>query len=341
MSLGKPNIAMVAKKAGVAKSTVSRYLNGGSISPAMRAKLARLVAELGYYPSVTARNFARSRTGSLGLVVENAEGDWLIQILAGIEEACSRAQVSVLLNSLVLRGVYDSSIVSLWIRERRVDGLIFARATRREQGVLEEAAKAGMPMAMIGPDVDVPKALVLKAENRRAGEELAEHLWMMGHRRIAFVGGPQDSIDTQDRLAGIRAVLQRRKGRLADLRFLSFSAIAGRQYAAEWMGMARPKRPSAVVLGNDESALGFMRAVQQDGVRIPEEVSVAGFDDARQAGQHWPGLTSAAQPAREMGAAACQGLLTQLQNGQSPASPIRFPMHLVIRESTGPWTEKA
>src|SRR5687768_4905864 len=125
----KPTIATVAAKAKVAPMTVSRVLNGGYVSAEVRARVERVIKELAYVPSATARSLKYGRRGCIGVAVESDYGPWFMGLLGGIEEELAQKQISVMLGGVKLRGKYDT--VASWISERRVDGIIFARYTRR------------------------------------------------------------------------------------------------------------------------------------------------------------------------------------------------------------------
>src|SRR6266566_4661919 len=129
----KPTIANVAERAGVAVSTVSRYLNGHYVSRAAKKRISEVIAELGYSRSRNARNLSLGRTGCIGVVVDSTLDLWFAQLLAGIEEELSTHDASLMLASLELRGHYDAHLVVDWIREKRVDGLIVAKPRKRER----------------------------------------------------------------------------------------------------------------------------------------------------------------------------------------------------------------
>ena len=119
----KANIAMVAREAKVAKSSVSRVLNGGSVSDDMRLRVNRVIEKLGYRPSTTARNFSLSRAGSVGVVVEDSSGGWFTEVLKGVEEETNLNHYALLLGSLTLKGAFDLGVVNAWVEDRRVDEL--------------------------------------------------------------------------------------------------------------------------------------------------------------------------------------------------------------------------
>lgn len=338
MTRNKPTIAQVAERAHVAASTVSRVLNGGYASAAVRARVEQVISELGYTPSLTARNLKMGRTGIIGVVVETSQGAWFTQLLGGIEERLVDQRISLVLASLSPGGVYEPSAVWSWIRERRVDGLIFARPGEQEQALIEAAAAAHLPMAFIAPDHSFSEGVTLSAMNRAAGRELARHLSELGHEHIAFAGGPAGSHDTQERLAGLVEGLRAHGLELADKAFASsYEAEQGVMHAERWLSFARETRPTAVVVGNDAMALAFMRTVQQEGISIPEQLSVAGFDGLPEARLYWPGLTTMEQPTRQMGMDACELVLAEIQSREVKELPEgEYPMRLLARESTGP-----
>jgi LacI family transcriptional regulator len=333
----RPTIAMVAEQAGVAASTVSRVLNGGYASIEVKERVAKAIESLSYTPSNNARSLKLGRSGSIGVVVETTQGPWFTHLLGGIEAELSDTKMSVSLGSLALRGHYDARQVRGWIDDVRVDGLIFARAGRREEPLVRAAAAARVPMAFITPDEDFRVGHVFRAKNRSAGYEVGEHLVALGHRRIGFAGGPREAADTAERLHGLVDRLRGAGVECEEPWFAeSYDAAAANAYAERWLSMPRDRAPTAVVAGNDALALGFMRVVQRAGVRIPSDVSVVGFDDVADAAFSWPGLTTASQPIQRMGSAACRSLLEQIEQPDARGYRVEeFGMELVIRESTG------
>jgi DNA-binding LacI/PurR family transcriptional regulator len=334
----KPNIALVAQRARVAKSTVSRVLNGGYASAEVRSRVLKVIQKLDYTPWSTARNFSLGRAGCFGLVVEDSLGEWLPQILAGIEDEIGALHISLLLSSTMRNDQYDPGTVRLWIRERRVDGLIFARAGRRESELIAVAEQQGVAVVLIAPDVEYPGVRTLRSRNREAGQAIARYLLDLGHEQIAYVGGPEHSIDTRERLKGLQEGLADRGASLAEsnIRFSpSYHAQGGAAYAARWLKLVRRKAPTAIVLANDPLALGFLRTVQAAGVRVPKDVSVVGFDDISSAALFYPALTTARQRLHEIGAAAGRSLIRQLEVPGAKLKPLDFPIELVERESTG------
>ncbi len=332
-------IQQVALAAGVAVSTVSRVLNGGYASAASKRRVEEAIGQLGFVPSVVARNLKLRRTGIVGVVAATSQAPWFTQLLGGLEEVLAERRVSVALGSLEPHGVYDATRVADWIRDRRVDGLVFARAGKRERPLVQAAEKAGIPMAFVVPDLRFRCGLILVADNVRAGTLAGEHLLRLGHRRFAFYGGPADSVDSKHRLQGLSGALVA-EGLAMRTEHVAFerdySSDSGVRAARHWLSLPRRAAPTAVVLGNDAMALGFLRQVQAAGCAVPGAVSVVGFDGVPETGLVWPGLTTVTQPTQEMGRDACRWLLEAiLGEGAGAAEPRRYEMHLLVRESTG------
>jgi LacI family transcriptional regulator len=332
----KPTITTVAARAGVAVSTVSRYLNGHYVSPSVRARLSEVIATLGYSRSWTARNLSIGRRGCIGVVVDSSQDPWFVQLLTGIEEELSTRDTGLMLSSLELRGRYDPALVFEWIRDRRVDGLILAKSQRRERSLLQACVEAKLPTVTVAPDEILRHVHVVRCDNVAAGATVAAHLAALGHQHIAFAGGPEHSIESKQRLRGLREGLAEHGLRLPP-RFAftcgSWEVEAGGAFAEQFLQTGL--EVTALVLANDALAFGFMRVALQRGVRMPDDLSIVGFDGLPQGGLLYPALTTVAQPMREMGRAACRKLFDAIEAPRL-LERTEFPMELIVRESTGP-----
>lgn len=331
----KPTIAIVAAEAGVAVSTVSRYLNGHYVSRPVRARLSEVIEALGYSRSWTARNLSLGRRGCIGVAVDTTEDPWFTQLLTGIEEELATRDTSLMLASLELRGHYDARIVLDWIRGRRIDGLIVPKSSRRERPLLQAAVESQIPTVLVAPHDSAAHVATIRGDNLMAGRAVASHLVNLGHRAIAFAGGPRYSVDSRHRLRGLSEELQRRGISLnakSTGHCGSYEAEAGARFAQRLLD--HKLDVTALVFGNDALAIGFMRVAQQRGIRMPQELSIVGFDNIPSGAMVWPGLTTVAQPMRDMGRDACRylfdsGLPRRVTN-------VEYPMELIMRESTGP-----
>lgn len=330
----RPTIATVAKDAGVAMSTVSRYLNGHYVSHSAKKRISNAIAQLGYAPSPTARNLSLGRHGSIGVVVDSILDPWFTQLLAGIEEGLLTQNMSLMLASLEHKGEYDPGVALRWIRERRIDGLIIAKSQKRERSLLHAALEAKLPVVTVVPDEVVHSAQVVACNNIAAGAIVADHLTDLGHRKIGFVGGPPHSMDSKNRFRGLRNRLRQLNISL-DPEITTFCGSYEAEAGVEFgrILLAKPLQVTALVMGNDALALGFMRVAQQRGIRVPQDLSIVGFDNVPEGALVWPGLTTMSQPIQEMGRSACRRLFESIT---SPVAfeKIEYPMTLVVREST-------
>ena len=327
-------IATVAAAAGVAVSTVSRYLNGHYVSQPVRARLGEVIETLGYSRSWTARNLSLGRRGCIAVVVDSSADPWFVQLLTGIEEELSARDTGLMLASLELRGTYDPGLVLEWVHARRVDGIITAKSQRRERPLFRACAEARLPTIAVVPDEAPPGAHVVSCDNVAAGIAVARHLTTLGHSRIAFAGGPAHSLDSRHRLRGVQIGLSEAGVGLSPARTYScgsWDTPAGEVFAERWLD--GPRDATAVVLANDALAFGFLRVAQQRGLRMPADLSIVGFDGLPQGELFLPALTTMAQPIREMGRAACRTLFASIESSDQVGRTV-FPMHLLVREST-------
>ncbi len=336
----KPTILTVAAKARVAPTTISRVLNGGYVSAEVRSRVQSAIKSLGYVPSSTARSLKYGRKGCIGVAVESVYGPWFMGLLAGIEDELAKAHLSVMLGGLKVHGTYDAARVGSWISERRIDGLIFARYTKKEEPLLEAAREVDLPVTFICPDEAQTVGLTVRCRNFDAGRAVGTYLLDLGHRHLGFAGGPKDSIDTVDRLRGLKQAVEQAGLELspADVSYgAAYDDASGMAAARDFLRRPPAERPSAVVLGNDLMALVFMHELLQNGIKIPADVSVVGFDGVDEGARFWPSLTTVMQPMQTLGSAACRGLLDKIEGAESESAlTVEYPMELVVRNSSGP-----
>ena len=312
--LKKPTIRVVAAKAGVAVSTVSRYLNDDSVSLPMKARLSRVIESLGYKPSRTARNLSLGLKGCIGVVVDSIQDPWFTQLLTGMEEELQSRDTSLMLLSLELRDTYDPAIAFEWIDERRVDGLIIAKCHRRDKALVKAALDAQLPIVAVAPD----QTLTDVARPARRQHSCRSHAGRAPRGAWPHAGGVCRRSRRVGRILAIackgcaRSSAERGiQMRDEDVSFrASYDAEEGAAFAETFLG--KPPSPTAVVLGSDALAIGFIRAAQQRGIQIPGDLSVAAFDGIPEGARSWPGLTTMAQPMREMGRDACRRLFTEI-----------------------------
>jgi LacI family transcriptional regulator len=276
--LKKPTIRVVAAKAGVAVSTVSRYLNDDSVSPPMKARLSRVIESLGYKPSRTARNLSLGLKGCIGVVVDSIQDPWFTQLLTGMEEELQSRDISLMLLSLELRDTLrpgDRVRVDRRAARRRAD---HREVPPPGQGARERRVGAQLPIVAVAPDETLTDVAVLRADNIAAGARWAHTRGSRPHAS-GVCRRPSVSVESRHRLQGLRDELGTRgiRMRKEDVCFCaSYDAEEGAAYAEAFL--RQRTRPTAVVLGSDALAIGFIRAAQQRGVHVPGDLSVAAFD---------------------------------------------------------------
>jgi LacI family transcriptional regulator len=260
--------------------------------------------------------------------------------LRGIEEELVGRSSSVVIASLGLRGTYDPSAVSAWIGERRVDGLIIARAKEENSSLIAALKESNLPTVIIGADCDFDYGVSIKSKNKKAGAIAADHLLQLGHQRIACWMGPRESSAARARYEGVQEALQAKGLELMHEHSgfgSSFHSDACVGYAKRWLSLPSHSRPTGLVLANDEQAMLFLKLALDRGIAVPDEVSVVGFDGIEQGARFWPGITTVAQPLNAIGSAAAR-LVLQMVEGTEPHIPeqLEFDTDLIVRESTGP-----
>lgn len=324
-------MADVARAAGVSVATVSKVVNGRyGIAPATVDRVSAAVAELGYEASLGARSLRSSRTGVLGVLVAEFE-PFSTELLKGVSAAMGATGYELLAWS----GGYGDAAVG-W--ERRslarlggtlIDGAILVTPTVVDAG-------AGIPVVAVDPHTgpaDVPSV----ASDNLAGAVLAtEHLLALGHRRIALLSGRPDLESARLREQGFRQAMAAAGVEVDE------SLVASGDYRAETAEgparalLSRPDRPTAVFGGNDLMALRTVEVATALGLRVPEDLSVVGFDDVPETAGATPGLTTVHQPLHEMGAAALDLLVRMLEEPGTRPPDVRMPVALVERASTAP-----
>lgn len=329
----------VARAAGVTKGTVSKVLNDRSdVAADTRARVFAAVDELGYRPPTSQWNPPRAAT--LAAVFDALDSPYITNVLQGVLAAATAADVNLLLRLAPDREVRGTrSVARAWVAEQQAAGVVgvIGLTLGAPNAVLQAAAEARLPFVMVDPvDLDAPDVVSVGSTNWAGGRTATEHLLGLGHRRIAWVGGPETSAAARERFHGYRAALDSAGVDLDPglVRHGLFSVETGRACGHELLTSAQP--PTAVIAGDDEIAVGVLGAARELEVPVPARLSVVGFDDTPQAAWTSPPLTSVHQPLTGMGRMAVETVLT-MAAGTEPASRyVQLATSLVVRGSTGP-----
>jgi DNA-binding LacI/PurR family transcriptional regulator len=325
----------IADKLNVSISTVSYALNGGArqVPEEVRLRVEQTARELGYRPNRLARSLAAGRTMTLGVVpVATTPGMTLVPFFQscfnGIVNELEHRQYDVLLYTHLTQASPDRQADTLL--DGRVDGIIFL-APVKDSPIVPRVVASGLPHSVVFGTVG-DSTPCINADNEGGIRAAVEHVAGLGHRQIAHIHGDLSMLDGSQRLDSFRESTARLGIEVRPKWIVDGAFTPTKGYEAARMVLAGRERPSAIVCANDEMAVGVYRAASELGVRIPEDLSVTGFDDVAAAQILLPNLTTLAQPMEEMGAAAARAVLDSI--GGKPAESKRFETKLVVRDST-------
>ncbi|MFN4116403.1 MAG: LacI family DNA-binding transcriptional regulator [Inhella sp.] len=327
---GKVTLGMVAEACGVSPSTVSRILNGTAIvSEEKRAAVDRAIAELGFVPNPIARGLAGGRTMSVGVITQVIDSPFYGVALRGIEEELDPLGYSPLFVSGHWNAEHEKRCFET-LMARRVDGLIILTG-RLSNATLKAIAKQ-IPTVITGRELKAPNLFSLDFDNYQGARLATEHLLERGHRDIAHIAGDPLHPDAIERLRGYRDALE-----VAGVPFRESLVLPGMYFEESGREMverllASGQRFTAIFAANDQMAFGAAVALHARGLRVPDDVSLVGFDDLAPAAHVVPPLTTVHQAGRELGRAAARALLALL-NGTEPKEVLPAPQ-LIVRAST-------
>lgn len=332
------SIKDVAADAQVSVATVSRVLNGHpSVRPGTRARVLAAVETLGYRPNAVARSLRTHQTRTLGLVISDVLNPFFTRLARAVEDEARALGYSVIIgNADEQPGLQDHHIRTLL--DRRIDGLLVSPTDGGSQAILD-AAQAGTPMVFVDrwiPGVDVP---VVRADGRAAVRDLVAHLAGLGHRRLAIIAGPATTTTGNERVEAFREAMREHGLPLHDAYVGQgdFQADSGRRVTEGFLALPEP--PDVVFAADNLMALGAMDAIRAHGLRIPEDIGLAAFDDIPWFVHTDPPVTAIAQPTGDLGRAAVRALADRLE-GRTPQS-VTLGARLVIRRSCGEPTPAA
>ena len=331
-ALGKDVVTldMVAQRAGVSPSTVSRILNGtASVSGAKKLAVDAAIQQLNFRPNPVARGLAGGRTWSIGVVTQTISSPFYGEALRGIEDVLEPAGYLPIFVSGHWHEAEERKAIEALL-SRRVDGVIVL-AGRLPNRVLQRYAKS-LPMVVVGRELTGPGMFSLDFDNRAGGMLATQHLIECGHTRIAFIAGDPAHQDALDREAGYRAALER-AGIIFDPALVmagDFTEASGLMAVNRLLESRLPF--TAIFAANDQTAIGAALGLYRKGVRVPDDVSLVGFDDVAPAKFAIPPLTTVRQSVHEMGSQAAAAMLEMLR-GMTPKVVLTAPQ-LVPREST-------
>lgn len=327
-------LADVARLAGVSKVTVSKTLNNsGRISQETRERVLKAARDLGYTVNYAARSLRGGRTNLLGMVVPELVSPYFTDVARAAAEAATAQGLDL--------GVFTTSRDQKREQERigmlqggLADGLLIV-VPSDSASFLSSLEKSKIPVVLInhfGARTHLPTVC---ADNYHGARAAVEHLLAHGHQRIGFVTGARESTQAQERLRAYRDTLGAR-GPLDENLIREGNFTQRRGFEAGQELLALPEPPTAIFAASDATAFGVMDAIKDRGLRIPDDVSLVGFDDVLAASQTHPTLTTVSHPITEMNETAVRLICEMLDGKDHTDTRIEFESHLVVRQSSGP-----
>jgi LacI family transcriptional regulator len=345
---GAPTIRDVARESGYSASTVSIVLNNAPLSRYIPADTKELIQNaarrLGYRPNPLARSLRSQRSNIVGVMVFDITDPFCTPILHGLENALYQANyLSLLADAHNETHRFERYLEMLL--DRRVEGLIIiANWLVTDIKLLADLTERQVPTVIAGREFAIDGASTVSVDNESGAALALEHLYRLGHREIAFLRGPKTLASSGQRWKGVRGLAQsvglrldaKRIAELPESLDPNSSFEAGIHLTAELL--RRGKSFTALMAYDDVTALGALRALNQKGLRVPEDCSVIGFDDVAQAGLSVPSLTTVRQPMEAMGSMSVGLVLDAIkaahQKQDIPVTRRKIPAELVVREST-------
>jgi DNA-binding LacI/PurR family transcriptional regulator len=321
----------VAAVVGVSAMTVSRVLNTPErVHPETRARVLAAVRELGYRPNSAARQLATGRSGVLGVVSFDTTLYGPASTLYAIEQAARLHDYVVSIASLNSLDRVSIGEGVERLRSQSVDGIIVvAPHVSAADGLRHLSPNLPVVAVDAGEALPVPVVMV---DQKGGAARATKHLLSLGHETVWHLSGPGNWVDARGRVEGWRAVLEAEGRPVPEVLAGDWSAQSGFQLGRR---IAADPSVTAVFVANDQMAVGVLRALREAGLRVPEDVSVVGFDDIPEASYYWPPLTTVRQDFREVGKHAFQMLLERIE-GASDSGTRTVEPELIVRESTGP-----
>lgn len=342
--MAQASIKEVARIAGVSIATVSRCINNPQqVKELTRTRVQDAILKTGYSPNTIAQSFRRGRTNVIMVVLPSIGDPFFTDVMQGIRSVVADHDYSLIINETNFNTMTAKEVGAIMV-SRQADGFILlASIFPFGNEVLKRAETRAQPI-VIGCETisaDLAGLPSVHIDNVEAAREATDFLISHGHRRVAFISGQGTSLLTRDRESGYRSAMQVAGLDIADGWVVEGQlSIDGAVKACRQL-LEHPDRPTAIFCANDEMAMGCMSEIKNHGLKVPDDISVMGFDDIRYAAVTEPALTTISQPAREIGERVASRLLKAIEKGHQPNNkPVILPHKLVIRDSvTSPQSE--
>ncbi|SHS62448.1 LacI family transcriptional regulator [Mycobacteroides abscessus subsp. abscessus] len=324
-------IADVARMANVSTATVSRVIsNAGTVKKETAEKVLEAIKKLNYQPNMLARQLRRSETKTILVVVPDITNTFFSAVLRGIESVAIESGYQVLLGDARNNVETETSYLTI-LGQKKADGLILLTA-RTDQKILEELSQ-DYPVVLACEYYEGTVLPTVSIDNVSSARKATEYLISLKHNRIGHISGPLNVVVGRDRCKGFHQAMSKH-GLSVDPSLVQegeFSFESGFNLMMKFLSLEEP--PTAIFAGNDEMAMGAVKAAKSKGFRVPEDLSVVGFDDIKFASIFEPALTTIAQPTFDMGQKAMHLLLRLINNEELEKDQFILPDNLIVRDS--------
>ncbi len=328
------SIRDVAARAGVSVGTVSNVLNRPAlVAPLTRDKVTNAIAQLGFVRNESARQLRAGRSRTIGLVVLDVANPFFTDVARGAEEIADAKDTMVLLCNTGEDPRRELRHLEM-LEQQRVLGVLITPVDTKNQRI-EAMMRRGMPVVLVDRRSKRRNRCSVGVDDVLGGRLATSHLLDMGHRRIAFVGGPTTLQQVAERREGAAQALHGRAGSLLTIETPSLSISTGRTAAEQIANLSATKRPTAVFCANDLLALGVLQELTRHGLRVPQDIALVGYDDIDFAAAAVVPLSSVRQPREQLGRTAADLLLEEVNDPQRHKHrQVVFEPELVVRESS-------
>ncbi|KTF18479.1 LacI family DNA-binding transcriptional regulator [Pseudoalteromonas sp. H105] len=331
----KVTINSVASYAGVSKKTVSRVLNNEpNVSDATREKVLKVFKELDYTPNPIARGLAQNRSFIIGCIYDNPSKSYITRVQTGALAACQENNYNLLIHPCDMRGDALISNIEQLLQTSRLDGLVLTPPFSDFKELVDFLKTKKIPYARVASAVLDDESISVRSNDEQGAFEITEHLIGLGHRSIAFIKGHPDHSATEQRFKGYLRALETH-GVQFNERLVeegNFSYHSGVDSARSILDLT--PRPTAVFASNDYMAAAVLKLATQRQLKVPDDISIAGFDNAPIARHIWPGLTTIAQPVEDMTKQAVTKLIESIAQPEEKPYQVTLEARLITREST-------
>jgi LacI family transcriptional regulator len=326
-------ITELAQMAGVSKTTVSRVINNKpDVDPETRKRIHSLIDEYGFQPNAFAKAISLQKSRHIGLIIPHDaayvfSNPFYTEVMRGVSTEIDRQGYY-----LVVCYAHEVNYLDIY-RQKRVEGFVLLSPGSFHKHIIDSLNAEQVPFVSTAKISDEPHMTYVDVDNNYGATLVMEHLVSLGHRKIAYIGKPTLQ-SSQDRLNGYRSVMQKYGFDCDDCwTMITDTSSIQTGYDSTVRLLSGQRAPTAIFLANDVMAFGAMKAIQECGLKVPEDVSVVGFDDIPLAGYVTPPLTTVRQPSYDKGVQAASILIQCLETGKTPESVI-MGVELVVRNST-------